>query len=97
MWGALVEPAMALLAKVFSSRIGGWIIAALVWLGLSVTTYKFGVTQFESLISSQLGSAGFLVNWMGFFGVDKAVTIVLSAIAAKYATGAAKVALTKKL
>jgi hypothetical protein len=36
------------------------------------------------------------VNWIGFFGIDQAITIVLSAIASKYAVQGAKIALTKK-
>lgn len=94
MWG-WITAAGNLFALIMKSRIGGWIVAGLIWLGISITTYKFGVQPFTAAISNMLGGAGFLVNWMGFFGVDKAVTIVLSAIAAKYATGAAKVALTK--
>ena len=92
----LVIAAGGFLLRMFSSRMGLFISSALVWLGLSVTSYKFAVAPFTSLISGQLGSAGFLVNWMGFFGVDKAITIVLSAIAAKYAIAGAKVALTKR-
>lgn len=95
MW-AWISAAGALFAKIMQSRIGGWIVAALVWLGISITTYKFGVEGFRSLIATQLGSAGFLVNWMGFLGVDQAITITLSAIAAKYATEGAKIALTKR-
>lgn len=92
----LVLVALGWLVRVLSSRIGVFIASALLWLGLSVTSYKFGVAPFRSLISQELGSAGFLMDWMGFFAVDQAITIVLSAIAAKYAIAGAKVALTKR-
>jgi len=82
-------------AAIMRSRVGGWTVAALVWLGLSITTYKFGVDGFKSLIANEFSHADFLVNWIGFFGIDQAVTIVLSAIAAKYAAQGAKIALTK--
>lgn len=95
MW-ALVVAAASLLVKVFSSRIGLFIGSALVWLGLSYTSYSFGVTPFKSVISTEFQQTGFIMNWLGFFGVDKAVTIILSAVAAKYAVAGAKVALTKK-
>lgn len=95
MW-AWITAAAGWLVKVLNSRIGGIIVSAMLFLGISMTTYTFGVTQFESLIQNELSGAGFLVDWMGFFAVDKAITIVLSAIAAKYATGAAKVAITKR-
>ena len=83
MWGKILQFAGPLIAQV------------LVFFGLSLTTYHFAVAPFRSLLANQLGSAGFLVNWIGFFGVDKAITIVLSAIAAKFAIGGAKAALTK--
>lgn len=95
MMGAILAAAGALLARIFASRIGGWVVGALIWLGLSITTYKFGVEGFRSLIANEMGQAGFLINWLGFFGVDEAITIVLSAIAAKYAVQGAKVAFTR--
>jgi len=95
MW-KLILAGINLLAKVFGSRLGGWIVTALLWLGISLTTYKFGVEGFKTLIANEFAHADFLVNWLGFFGVDQAITIVLSAIAAKYATEGAKIALTKK-
>lgn len=95
MW-ALVVAAISLLVKVFSSRIGIFIASALAWLGLSFTTYKVGVEGLRTLIGNELGNAGFLMDWMGFFAVDKAITIVLSAIAVKYAAGSAKAFLTRK-
>ena len=95
MW-VLVTAAISLLVKVFSSRMGVFIASALVWLGLSYTSYTFGVAPFRTLIFNEFSQAGFLINWMGFFGVDKAVTIILSAVTAKYAVAGAKVALTKR-
>jgi hypothetical protein len=95
MW-RLILAGINLLTKVLGSRIGGWIVTALLWLGISLTTYKFGVDGFKSLISGEFSHADFLVNWIGFFGIDQAITIVLSAIASKYAVQGAKIALTKK-
>lgn len=95
MW-KLFSAAVMLLTKVFKSRFGGFIVSALLWLGISLTTYKFGVQGFKTLIANEFSRADFLVNWMGFFGVDQAITIVLSAIAAKYAAQGAKIALTKR-
>jgi len=84
-----------LLGKMFSTRLGGWIASALLFFGLSWTTYTFAVEPFRDLIAQSMGGGGQFVAWAGFLGIDRAVTIVLSAIGVKYGVSAAKVALTR--
>lgn len=93
--GALLRGLAGIFGKMFSTRLGGWIASALLTLGISVTTYKFAVAPFRDLIAGSMGSGGQFVAWAGFLGIDKAVTIVLSAIGVRYGLSAARVALTK--
>lgn len=85
----------AVIAKLIP-KLGPLVASILLWFGLSITSYKFGVAPFRTLIANEFGGAGFLVDWMGFFGVDQAITITLSAITAKYAVQGARAFLTKK-
>lgn len=84
-----------LFGKMISTRAGGWIASALLFLGLSFTSYKFAVAPFRQLIQDTMGGGGDLIAWAGFLGIDKAVTIVLSAIGVKYGVQSVRAVLTK--
>ncbi|WP_266170756.1 DUF2523 family protein [Dyella subtropica] len=77
---------IAWLVGVLESRIGSIVISALLSLGFSFTTYKFAVGPFRDLIRGILGGApSYYLGIIGFTGMDACVTMVLSAIAARYA------------
>jgi len=86
------------LISALETKAGTLVLQVLVSLGLSFTTYKFSVAPLRDFIAQQVGgmSAQF-VNILGFLGVDQAITMILSAIAARYAVQGAKVALSKKV
>lgn len=92
---SIVGRLLAGLSKLINSKAGGWIASILLFFGISITSYHFGVAPFRDMMSQWMGGAGFLLNWIGYFRIDQAMTITLSAIGAKYAVGGARAILTK--
>lgn len=81
---------IAWLMGALESTAGSIIISSMLSLGLSFASYTFGVGPLRSMISSQLGGSGaYFVNILGWLGVDKAITMILSAYAAKWTTQSA--------
>lgn len=82
----------------FKNRIGQMITAILAWLGISLAAYEFGVEPFLDQLRdyAQGGMGGgeyaaVALQWMGLMKFDVALTMILSAIAAKHAINAGKV------
>ncbi|MFC6838834.1 DUF2523 family protein [Xanthomonas theicola] len=76
----------------FKSRIGLFITSAFVWLGINFGTIKFAIEpaidQLKAFAQSgapggQLGQTA--MQWAGMLNLDKALTMVVSAIIAKHA------------
>ncbi|MHA6203501.1 DUF2523 family protein [Dyella soli] len=88
---------VAWLLGVLESRIGSIVISALLALGLSWTTYTFSVAPLRAYILSQTaGIPAMGIGVLGFLGVDRAITMILSAVASKAAVNGAKSILTRK-
>lgn len=82
----------------FKNRIGQFITAILAFLGISLATYTFAVQPFidqlESMANAGMGGgqfSAFALNFLGIMNFDKALTMIISAVAAKHAVGAGKV------
>lgn len=91
----ILGPIVAWIIRILAVRLVGLAVTTLLGLGLSFTSYKFGVAPFRDMISSHLATAGASVlNWLGFLGVDAFITIILSAITVKYIFAALKVGLS---
>lgn len=88
---------VAIFSRVIASRIGSWIISALLFLGLSFGTQTLAVAPLTSLIRTYWASIGSdIVQWLTYCNIDRAITITLSAIAARAVIGGAKVALRRR-
>lgn len=71
-----------------TSRIGHWIAIALGAVGLNFVAQEALIDPVLDVIKSNLqGGPGMAVQWFGFFNVDKYITLILSAYAARGATG----------
>lgn len=82
---------VAWIGRMLLSVAGRLVISGLVAAGIGLATGKaFQATGMGDKIRSMLGSAGPLYEWVGFFGLDTAITIILSALAARAAVSAAK-------
>lgn len=92
------------LGWLFRNRIGQWVTAALVWMGLSWATKEFAVDPWidqlqDAATPGAMGGgdlAQVAVQWMGLLRFDDACTMIASAVVAKYATDAAKAFLVKR-
>lgn len=87
---------LAALAAMLASIIGELAIRAVLALGIGFATYKTVVEPVRGLISTRLHSAGVLADYVGWLGIDVAITIVLSAVIARAATNALKAHIVKK-
>lgn len=75
---------IAWLARVFSTRLGSWIAGAFVFLGLSLGTQEFAIAPLRAYIETAWAGVGAdIAAWLGAFNIDRAITILLSAIAAR--------------
>jgi Protein of unknown function (DUF2523) len=84
--------AIAWIGEMLLSVVGQMVLSALVSLGigLAVNAGATGVID-SSELQSMLSNAGPLLNWVGFLGIDKAMTIILSAWAGREIVDSAKV------
>lgn len=82
--GAVLAPLVGLLVRAFTfaliAKVGWFILRAFAFLGIALTTYQLLV---EPLITNARnawsGMPAELLAWVGLFGLDKVVTILLSA------------------
>lgn len=91
------------LAWVFRTRLGSWTAGALAWFGLSWATHEFAVEPWIDSMRQHMQSGvpggewgGVLVAYLGIMKFDQACTMIASAVAAKFAIGAAKAFLVKR-
>lgn len=82
----------------FKNRIGQMITAILAWFGITLAAYEFGVEPFIDQLEAyaQVGAGGgelaaVALQWMGLIKFDVALTMMISAVAAKHAINAGKV------
>jgi hypothetical protein len=84
------------LGELLLTQIGAWAIQALIGVGVGLASYKLVISPVQDAIRDHLASAGPIVGWIGFVGVDVGMTIILSAWAGRMAVGAARVHLSRR-
>lgn len=84
------------LGEMIATSIGAWVVSALVSVGVGFVTYKLGVAPAESAIKAYFSGTGQMVAYVGWFGIDQAITIVFSALVGRVAIGALRAHLVKK-
>ncbi|MHA6203491.1 DUF2523 family protein [Dyella soli] len=75
---------------------GEMLIRALVGAGVGIATYAAVVAPVKAQIQARFGAAGDLAQYIGFLGIDVAVTIVLSAWIGRNAVSASKAFFVKR-
>ena len=87
----------------FKNRIGQIITAILVWAGVSIASYEFGIDPFiDALRDYAQGGAGggeyatWALQWMGLLQFDKALTMIISAVAAHHTMNAGRAFLKRR-
>lgn len=99
----LISQLISGLAWMFRTRLGTWVAGGLAWFGLSWATHRFAVEPFiegmeEKVRATSVGGdwGPVLVAYLGIMKFDQACTMIASAVAAKFAVGAAKAFLVKR-
>lgn len=93
MWG----PLLAALSRLFATRIGQWIAAAMAWLGLTWATQSAVVQPLiDEIKATAQGVSGPALEWLGYLQFDVALSMVFSALAAKYAIQAGRAFLMRR-
>jgi hypothetical protein len=96
--GWIVSGVISGVLWLFKNRVGQIIMAVLAWAGVSLATYSLGVQPFidhlTDLAQGGMGGgeyAAVALQWMGLLNFDKAMTMIISAVAAKHAVNAGRV------
>ena len=90
----VIEALVAAFSRIMSTRIGAWIVQALLFFGIQIAANKLLVAPIKTGIASAFGGLpAEIIAWLGYLNVDRALTIIISAYAT---TSATRVFLTKK-
>lgn len=80
---AIIGGIVAAFARLFSTKIGGWIATAAVALGIGLVTQESLMgPAMQAVQSAASGVPGAALQWAGVLNLDKYITIVLSAYTA---------------
>ncbi|MGJ4801775.1 DUF2523 family protein [Luteimonas sp. SDU82] len=100
---AVVAGVVSGITYMFKTKLGLFIMGAMVWLGINFATIKIII---EPAIDLLLGYAeggmgggqfaGPAIAWMGVLNFDKAITMVISAIVSKHAVMQGRLFLFKR-
>jgi len=87
---------VAWIGSMLLTTIGEIAIRALIGLGVGLASQKLVIEPVRAAMAAQLGNAGVMVDYIGFLGIDQAITIVLSAWIGRSAVSASKAFFTKR-
>lgn len=100
---AIIAALMEGLAWLFKSQLGRWIVSAFLFLGISFGTSHFIITpslEYVRSLAANAGSGGPLaatmISWAGVLQFDKAISMILAAVATKMGVGAGKLFLQRR-
>lgn len=98
---ATIGAIIAALSRLFATRIGTWAVALLAFLGIGLATNEVVIEplldQARSIVESNMSSAGSMaIAWVSFLNFDKALTMLFSAVASRFAIAGTKVFLAKR-
>jgi hypothetical protein len=86
----------ALLGAALLSVAGQFLIRALVGAAIGFGTFKLVIEPVKALIQARFDAAGDLTAYIGWLGIDVAVTIILSAWIGRVVVSSAKAFFVKK-
>ncbi|MEO7702914.1 MAG: DUF2523 family protein [Opitutus sp.] len=99
----LIAALLDALEWLFATRLGLWVVSAFAFLGISFGTQKFVVQplldELQTLaggVSSSSDFGSMALSWLGLLNFDKALAMIISAVATKYAVSATRLFLQKK-
>lgn len=87
----IVGALAAAFARLIATRVGQWVVAALVFLGLQFAANEFVTDPLLDYIKGLInGAPADLIDWLGFLNIDRYITMVLSAYVAAASLSAVK-------
>lgn len=94
---AIVAGVVSGITYMFKTKLGMFIMGALVWLGLSFGSMALVVQPALDVMYGYLDAAGavgqyaqYAMKWVGVMNLDRAVTMIGSSIAARHAANAGR-------
>lgn len=90
------------IGTLFKSRLGLFITSAMLWLGINFATIKLAVEPAIDMLYSYAQSSGggqygaIAMQWMGVLNLDKAITMIGSAVMMKHAVMQGRLYLFKR-
>lgn len=72
------------------TRVGMWVVSAMIFLGISLASHEVLVGPIIDRIRGTGGLPADVMAWAGAFGVDKVLTMLLSAYATLAVKGGVK-------
>ena len=94
----LGEAIIGAIGWLLKNKLGQWIASSLIWLGISYGTQKLVIgPALDQIRGYMTGFSGDLLQWLGLLQFDRAVTMILGAMATKAGLAAAKVFLAKRV
>ncbi|AOH37561.2 DUF2523 family protein [Luteimonas sp. JM171] len=101
--GAIVAGVVSGITYMFKTKLGLFIMLAMVWLGINFGTIKIVIDPAISLLrgyaTSGMGGGEYAdaaIAWMGVLRFDKAITMIISAIVSKHVITQGRLFLFKK-
>lgn len=87
---------VAWIGRALLTVAGEMLIKALTGAAIGVATYTLVVNPVRQAIAERFAAAGVMADYVGFLGIDVAVTIVLSALAGRAAINSSKAFFVKR-
>lgn len=102
--GAVVAGIVTGVTYMFKTKLGLFIVTAMIWLGINFASLKIVVEPAIDLLlgyASQPGTGGgdfaaVAWGWMGVLNFDRAITMVVSAVGTRLATARARLFLMRR-
>ena len=101
--GAIVAGVVSGITYMFKTKLGLFIMGAMVWMGVNFGTIKLVVEPAIDLLRGYASGgmpggqfAGYATGWLGVLNFDRAITMLISAVIAKHAVMQGRLFLFKK-
>lgn len=101
--GAVVAGVVSGITHMYKTKLGLFLMGAMIWLGINFATIKIiiepAIDLLEGYADGGLGGgpyASMAIQWLGVLNFDKAITMIISAIVSKHAVMQGRLFLFKR-
>jgi len=79
LWASVVALAVNSFRVVVGTNIGRWAVAVMAYVGISFAVHNVATTGALALVQQFFPSSGPAADWLAFFNVDKAISMIIGA------------------